>query len=53
LKRLQTLWLDKPDHTVDGTAANLRKATELVDDCVNFRRREGQAVATYLQELAN
>ncbi len=54
-QRLQTAkkFFAEPDHRVDGTEANLRKVSEQVEDCVNLRRREGPAVATYLQEFAN
>jgi alanyl aminopeptidase len=54
-QRLQTAkkFFSEPDHKVDGTEANLQKVSEQVNDCVNLRRREGQAVATYLQEFAD
>ncbi len=43
----------EPEHQVDGTVNNLQKVAEQVADCANLRRREGQAVATYLQEFAD
>jgi len=54
-QRLETAekFFAEPDHRVDGTGANLQKVSEQVNDCVNLRRREGQAVATYLQEFAD
>ncbi len=36
-------------HQVEGTLNNLEKVSEQVTDCANLRKREGQAVAAYLE----
>ena len=40
------------ENQVEGTQNNLRKVTESVNDCVNLRGREGEAVASYLKQFA-
>jgi alanyl aminopeptidase len=40
-----------PEHQVDGTEASMNKVAERINDCVNLRSREGDAVATYLRNL--
>ena len=40
-----------PARKVDGTEAQLMKVTDRVNDCVNLRKREGAAVAAYLERL--
>ncbi len=44
-------FFSEPDHRVDGTDATLQKVGDQIEDCVNLREREGQAVAAYLRDL--
>ena len=41
-----------PVHQVPGTAKQLAKVTEAVEDCVGLREREGAPVVAYLRGLA-
>ena len=42
-----------PEHSVDGTVANLEKVSDTIADCLNLREREGKAVADYLRTVAS
>jgi hypothetical protein len=42
-----------PEHSVDGTAANIEKVSDTITDCLNLREREGKAVADYLRTVAS
>jgi hypothetical protein len=42
-----------PAHQVSGTDKMLAKVTDQVNDCLNLREREGEAVSRYLREIAH
>ena len=40
-----------PEHQAPGTETQLAKVADAVNDCVGLREREGEVVATWLNDL--